>query len=343
MSNEDRLNLSENNFFQIEKQPSVSVIVPVYKVEKYVSQCIESILDQTYQDFELILIDDGSTDDSGLICDRYAIKDERIRVIHRENRGVSETRKEGIELARGRYVTFIDSDDFIENDYLYIMYNTLIKSKADIVCCNSIDDNPASHETYILKDECVDVVEILIQGYYDNKRYATCIWGKLYKKSLFKNIIFPKLRYAEDTFVILSLFEKKPTVQLLKYAGYHYRDNPMGAMNTSKGLQQPLDELVCADFAYYICQEYNLLLKTSAPNRVIECIFTLLMIGSNLSKDEWKIVEKSIKQYYSNLELNAFKQTFKGIIVLLYKYFPRIIKITMRYYRRFKYGSHNFQ
>ena len=338
MNNKNISKLSNNNFFKVKKQPLISVIVPVYKVENYVSKCIESILNQTYKEFELILINDGSPDDSGMICDSYACKDKRIRVIHRENRGVSETRREGLELSIGQYVTFIDSDDFIDEDYLETLYNALNDSEADIVCCNSIDDTPVSKEIYILKDEYVNVAKTLIQGYFDNKRYATCIWGKLYKKSIFKDVEFPKLKYAEDTFVILSIFKKEPNVQLLKYAGYHYRDNPMGAMNTSKGLQQPLDELICANFAFYICQSYNSEIKKNGNNRLIEFIFTVLMVGSNLSEKEWNIIENHIEKYYYNINSHDFKNTFKGRIVILYKYFPKLIRIMMRLYRKLKYS-----
>lgn len=113
--------------------PKISIIVPVYNVEEYLNRCIDSILNQTFQDFELILVNDGSTDNSGQICDNYAIRDKRIRVIHKENGGVSLARNKGLDIARGKYVQFIDSDDYIEKDMLDKVYNTMLKENSDII------------------------------------------------------------------------------------------------------------------------------------------------------------------------------------------------------------------
>ena len=117
----------------------ISIIIPVYRVEKYLEECLNSVINQTYANLEIILIDDGSPDRCGQICDEYAKKDERIEVIHQENQGVSNARNHGIEMAKGKYITFIDSDDYLEQDYIKYLYDEITKFNADISICGTID------------------------------------------------------------------------------------------------------------------------------------------------------------------------------------------------------------
>ena len=120
------------------KKSKISVIVPIYNVEPYLHRCVDSLLLQTYQDFELILIDDGSTDNCGMICDEYAALDDRIRVIHKLNGGLSDARNVGLEIATGEYIAFVDSDDWVARDYLECLFVTLCETGADICECNLI-------------------------------------------------------------------------------------------------------------------------------------------------------------------------------------------------------------
>ena len=114
----------------------ISVIIPIYNVEKFLSFCIDSIVNQTYKNLEIILVDDGSTDNSGKICDEYALKDNRIKVMHKQNGGVSSARNVGLNIAKGKYIGFVDSDDYVENDMFEILHNLIIKNNVDISCCN---------------------------------------------------------------------------------------------------------------------------------------------------------------------------------------------------------------
>ena len=132
--------------------PKISVIVPVYNVEQYLPRCIDSILDQTFTDFELLLIDDGSKDKSGEICDNYAKKDSRIRVFHKENGGVSSARNLGLYNAKGKYIAFIDADDWVENEYLRIMYKHGEEECADIISSDFFLDNTEIQSLYIKQD-----------------------------------------------------------------------------------------------------------------------------------------------------------------------------------------------
>jgi glycosyltransferase involved in cell wall biosynthesis len=188
----------------------ISVIVPVYNVEKYLPRCIESILNQTYRNFELILVDDGSTDRSGQICDEYKVKDERIRVLHKPNGGQSEARNEGIEQARGEYINFFDADDFAEKDILEYLISLARKYNADLVVTAPV----LLYESGRTRD----LVSSLKEGVYPRKEVYRSIllqtgieaqsWGKLYKKFLFDKIRYPVGEIYEDFKIIHEIIEE---------------------------------------------------------------------------------------------------------------------------------------
>ena len=193
----------------------VSVIVPVYNVEKYLRQCLDSILQQTYQNLEILIINDGSTDGSDAICREYLEKDERITYHIKENSGVFDTRMIGLQEASGAYVTFVDSDDWIEKTYIEELYDKLITYHADIVAANYYLFNDAENLFYFFMGE-QDYYERLytpvqlIDGLYEtkfNKSFALLsAWGKLYKRSLFDELQFSKDRIGEDRFLSLKAF-----------------------------------------------------------------------------------------------------------------------------------------
>jgi glycosyltransferase involved in cell wall biosynthesis len=130
------------------KTELISVIIPVYKVEKYINRCVESVLVQNYHNIEVILVDDGSPDNCGIICDRYADKDSRVKVIHKTNGGLSDARNAGLNIATGQYICFIDSDDYIEKDMLKDMYDNIVRTGADITICNYCAVDNEGHKQY---------------------------------------------------------------------------------------------------------------------------------------------------------------------------------------------------
>lgn len=210
--------------------PKISVIVPVYNVEKYLSRCIDSILAQTFTDFELLLIDDGSTDNSGRICDGYAGKDNRIRVFHKENGGVSSARNLGLDNAKGEYIAFIDADDWIEIEYLNLLYSTLREQNADIVACDYIIERKHS-SLYINQDYRCDIVCIIKKLL--NNDLKGYLWNRLFTKKLFinNNIHFPEgIGMWEDLLIIVDLYIKAKHICYLPNALYHYwLSNPLSA------------------------------------------------------------------------------------------------------------------
>ena len=202
-------------------KPLVSVIVPVYKVEAYLPQCVESIIGQTYQNLEIILVDDGSPDACGSICDDYAKKDNRIKVFHKHNGGLSDARNYGIAQSTGEYLGFVDSDDWIELDMFEVLVNVAEANKADIVACGFYHEYPKR-----------TVVDARVEKKYDNTIHQVSalikddidafIWNKLYRKTCFSDIAFPYGRFFEDIFTAHKLFLKATSCIYVSKPFYHY-------------------------------------------------------------------------------------------------------------------------
>ena len=177
--------------------PIISVIVPIYNVELWLPRCLDSILSQTFSDFQLILVDDGSTDSCGAICDGYAAKDSRIQVIHKENAGLSSARNAGLEIAGGKFISFIDSDDWIHPQYLELMLHFQRSGNYDLVICNH--KRTHSHCTDPLYS-CSDIhpQELNLEGIYRQHRTKSYVWNKLYRRSLIGDHRFIQEKIAED-------------------------------------------------------------------------------------------------------------------------------------------------
>lgn len=219
-------------------KPEVSIIVPVYNAEMYLSRCIESIIGQTYKNIELILIDDGSADRSGNICDEFAHRDNRIIVVHKRNAGVSAARNDGIKLSRGRYLQFVDSDDYIDGKMTAILIDRALRNDSDIVICgfNTIDYKTGELMpfAYSQTDLNLDVKEFLAI-YYDLylTRYLNTPCNKLYEAGLVKDneIYFePDIDYGEDLIFNLEVFKRCSKFSIINsclynYALYHNNDS----------------------------------------------------------------------------------------------------------------------
>lgn len=203
----------------------ISIVVPIYKVEPYLRRCVDSILKQTFTDFEVILVDDGSPDSCGEICDEYAMNDERIHVIHRENGGLSAARNSGIEWAfansHSEWITFIDSDDWIQDKYLEALYNAAKDCNTNISICGYEKTEGITPQVSI---ECLQASVWNTKEYYiQNHINATVAWGKLYLKECFRDIRYPEGKIHEDEFTThkcLFMFDKVAVVEEPLYAYY---------------------------------------------------------------------------------------------------------------------------
>lgn len=203
----------------------ISVIVPIYNVEKYLENCIESIIEQSYEKLEVILVDDGSTDNCPNICDKYSKKDKRITVIHQENRGLSSARNSGIDIANGKYLVFIDSDDAVEKDMILKMYNKLKEDESDLVICNYriIDEIGKFGESNSISSGVWSKSDFW-ENYYSNQLvFCVVAWNKLYKSEVFDSLRYPVGKYHEDEFVIDKIIETCNKISILNDSLYLYR------------------------------------------------------------------------------------------------------------------------
>lgn len=209
----------------------VTIVVPVYNVENYIQRCLESIINQSYKNIEIIVINDGSTDRSGIICDTFAKKDKRITVIHKQNGGLSDARNVGIDNAKGDYICFIDSDDFIKDTYIEKLLFTCIKYKADICICkyetgiSDIFSKLQNNHTEIIQElSNIESLEYLYKksllGLFD------VAWNKLYSTKLFDNIRYPIGKVHEDVFITYKLLFKSQKVLFINDCLYYYYQSP---------------------------------------------------------------------------------------------------------------------
>lgn len=224
----------------MEQRKTVSVIIPVYNADAFLDRCLDSVLTQTYYELEIILIDDGSNDRSAEICDDYALKDERVHVIHKENSGVSSTRNVGIDNADGNYILFIDADDYIEKNMIAEMLSCAEKNSSDIVMCGySIDKNSNAESAqmdYLMS--YTDPKEIkagLISRYYtDNHNGLYSLWNKLISASVFSsaNIRFDdSLKRGEDAWFVFQCLKQCRRVDFVPVSFYHYCQNESSVMH----------------------------------------------------------------------------------------------------------------
>lgn len=224
-------------------KPMISVIIPVYNVEKYLRRCVNSVLNQTYSNLEIILVDDGSTDNSGAICDELSNEDNRIIVIHQKNAGLSMARNRALDISKGEYIVFVDSDDFIDEE----MYESMLKKMqfydADMVMCSYtkwLEDEKRSVQSNVVCEENVLNKENLFEMSFCAE-YSIIIpvaWNKLYKRKLWNDLRYPKGKYHEDEYVIHYLLDKCQRVVLMKESFYNYsirRNSIMTSRNMKEG------------------------------------------------------------------------------------------------------------
>jgi glycosyltransferase involved in cell wall biosynthesis len=225
-------------------KPIISIIIPIYNTEKYLRRCLDSVISQTYQNLDIILVDDGSTDDSGAICDEYQEKDKRIFVKHKTNGGLADARNTGLLMARGELIGFVDSDDWIEKDMYEIMIHDHLKTNSDIVACG----------LYYADDR--EVVEYNWKGGLAKKKILTSFealhflleegvfnvaWNKIYIKNLFTTLFFPTSKICEDTYIMYKIFLNANKISIINEYKYYYFQRP-NSLIKSTGQKRFIDE-----------------------------------------------------------------------------------------------------
>lgn len=218
----------------------ISVVVPIYNVEKYLPKCIESILRQSYENLEIILIDDGSTDCSGQLCDKYAKQDNRIIVIHKKNGGASSAKNVGLRIAKGEYLTFVDSDDYLEQDAYLYMVSKLKEHHADVIHCCYRDVYTNFSKDRILENstEKFDTVEYLRRFTAD----WTCglLWNKLYRRKIFQNIYFEEGHKIDDEFFTYQGIMNAGKIIYCPKVIYNYRKRKSSVMMSEESQKKIL-------------------------------------------------------------------------------------------------------
>lgn len=317
----------------------ISIIVPFYNVEKYASKCIESIINQTYKNLEIILVDDGSKDNCGKICDEFAKKDKRIKVIHKTNGGLSDARNAGIKEATGNYIGFVDSDDYIESDMYEYLLNLLEKNNADISICgvgevyeDFEEESIKTKEDVIIYDNKEALKELLL-----DKKIRSHAWDKLYKKELFNNIFYPKGRKMEDVGTTYKLFNKANRIVYGEKIKYHYLQRKNSIMGKN-------DTNMWIDYYELSTTRYEEI-KKIYPDLIENDIALLSLIMYMYSTDDQKLIEflknKNVKnQYnemYSNrlLVYNIIDKRIKFRLLLLHLS-TNIYRFTIKYYLKKK-------
>lgn len=288
----------------------LSFIVPVYKVEEYLDRCISSILNQTYMYFELILVDDGSPDSCGIICEQWKKKDARIRVFHQENGGLSKARNKGIQVAKGEYLLFVDSDDYIKSDYAERMLEKIVEEDAEIACCNFVYEfMDGTEKTYkgtskagLLSPRITVSGREFIQlwtnlGYTD----LVIMWNKIYHRSCFDSYRLPSKKLHEDEFSMHHLLYERNRIAWVPYAGYHYtiRSNSI----TGKGQNYPdyMDALIDRTLFYIEKDDKPLCLQMQG-----RFLLSVKEAGKKINDKEKRIRKKTLGTIFFKMLLKKW-------------------------------------
>lgn len=284
------------------KKELISVIVPVYNVEKYLSRCVDSIIGQTYSNLEIILVNDGSTDLSGAICDEYKKKDKRIVVIHQKNGGLSQARNSGMEIMSGKYVAFVDSDDYISEDYIEYLFRLRFKYQADISVClhrNFYEDGKLEKKRNKRNNIVVFSGHDAVADMCYQKHIPNSAWGKLYKSELFQNVGYPVGKLYEDlgtTYKLLLMSNKVVFSSKEKYYYFQRQDSIMHSKFSIKNM----DRIDMSEELYKDIQAVSEKLKIAAISRMfisnIQVLRELPFNDKQFCEDE-KRIRKNIKKY----------------------------------------------
>jgi len=279
-------------------KPAISIIVPVHNVELYISKCLDSILNQTFTNFEVILVNDGSTDKSGTICDEYSRKDIRIKVIHKEYGGVSSARNSGLKIAQGSYIGFVDGDDRIDINMYEELYKLCTDSCSDISICKlgrEVDGkliNSVQDEEFIKEMDNTEALKQLFNGIL--YRFSLC--NKLFSKTCFKNVQFPEGRIHEDLSTTYKIFSNSRKAVYKNYIGYIYvkRNN---SILTSRFSEKRLDSFMGWDeILLFMSKKYPQLMGEVLDSFTFWCVDNLYYIINQVES------KKKKKEYLSSIQ-----------------------------------------
>lgn len=301
--------------------PTISVIIPIYNTEKYLRRCLDSILNQEFIDLEILLIDDGSTDNSSMICDKYVRSDSRIKVCHQLNRGVSKARNKGLSLANGEYIHFADSDDFWDNGFYTYMYSKASQHQSEIISSSKLIEKkngqfiPDSIDEFELTFSKEDALKALFSG----KKMSYSLCDKLFKREIIKNIRFNEdISHNEDFLFVYEAIKQSTKVTLTSRAFYHYCNNPNSAVRQSFSHKR----MSAIDAHEYVVKDVKLNLKGMLKYANNDFYKVLIYTKNQMETAEYKnkkdkerikhLIRKNIiKILFSNLALGYKRLALK--------------------------------
>lgn len=283
----------------------ISVIVPIYNVEKYLNRCVDSIINQTYKNLEIILVDDGSPDNCPKMCDDYAEKDSRIKVVHKENGGLSDARNAGMKVATGEYVSFIDSDDYVSLDFYETLFQTMIDNDSDIVECGVVkfyEDNNFDEYSDDLKVTNYDTLYAL-DGLINENPFKQHVWNKLYKSNVALDIPYAVGKLNEDEFWTYQIFGKAKKVTRIYKTMYHYFQRGSSIMGNGYNIRR-LDALEGKmNRQAYIEKNFPTLTTKAKVDLYGSCMFAYQSVLKFMSGKDKKKAIKIIKIYKNKCKL----------------------------------------
>ena len=274
----------------------ISIIIPIYKVEDYLCRCVDSIINQTYQNLEIILVDDGSPDKCPQICDEYAQKDSRIKVIHKENGGLSDARNAGMEVATGDYISYIDSDDWVSLDFFEVLIENAIQNDSDVIECSVVKVYENSEVCMNEEDESVQNfnTEDALQELIGEKNFRQHVWNKLYKTEIVKDILFPVGKLNEDEFWTYKIFGNAKTVTRIHKTMYFYFQRGDSIMGKQYSLSR-LDVLeALSERQKYVEQNFESISGITKLSYMGTCMYVYQCCLKYLSNSDRKVAKKRL-------------------------------------------------
>lgn len=317
---------------------TVSIIIPVYKVEDYISRCIESVIKQTYKNLEIILIDDGSPDRSGEICDSYAELDRRIVVIHKRNGGVSSARNAGLDVAKGEIISFLDSDDWIHKEYVERLLGLMESREADISMCDFIRTSSQSVRTELGPEDIVEYSNTEALGQFLDKKYVQMVvlWGKLYRRELFDGLRFPVGRVHEDEYLTYRLVFRAGKIAYTSLKMLYYWERPDSIMGVGFRLNHKIDEIDALIQRAEFLSSNNL--KRLSDGTYRQLFYSYVSAFRKLDKNGEQFPKEYIEKFLElekKLDRGEYRLRFKLFYKLYYR-MPRLSDLGYRIYRRIK-------
>lgn len=311
------------------KEVLVSIIIPVYNVQSFLKECLDSVLNQTYERIEIILVDDGSTDESGKICDIYQQKDSRIIVIHKKNGGLSDARNAGIEKASGEYYAFIDSDDFVHKEYIKSLLTACIENQSDISVCGYFEYIDDSKMKEIKNIECsFSNIEAVSDFLHENNSVKVMTWNKLYHKRVFQknNVRFPIGKLHEDNLTTYKCLFNANRISIISNALYFYRIRQGSIMNKYNKKRFEVLESIKELREYVENPIHDFKEEIDSYELSMSIALTTMCIENEIFDDDYYRLINIIKETYSKI-------TNKGIIPNKIRLYVLLIKLNEHIFR----------